>query len=542
MHSRKLSILLLAATMSSAAHAQLKTHTVGKLGIKVKAHKKLSAVPLKLGNDALGAALQAKFIPTAERDFIIKNNTKFDWGLHVLLFERPKAATTGKTDRGEIADKDKSKEDLEAEARLAFIERYRAKNFLDYLNDRDPSRKNRVFVSKGKAVKAKGKRPAYRYYEYYDLGSMNDSRGSGREAFWYYHFAAAYRFDDREIALVFHWPVFKKPKPDKLKSTAKRMIESLKLLGSKTVAATVKGSKAKDRFANTPERRKTLDKALENIKNIKGWDYFTSPNYICFYSWDAKKPAKKSKSLTFARTITKQMENVRELYLKYYPPKQGLSKYYPVLRICHNQELFSSYGGTSRGVVGWFNPGSKELVIFNDTEGVYGGKKGVKSVAFHEGWHQYADSYFGDGVRLHRWFDEGTGDWFGSWNKVGGKWSYKPNMGRIRGVESIVLQVKQNQHVPLRDIISWNKARFYGPRAVYYYAQGYAMVDFFRRGRRLMKKQWNRAWDNILDNYRKSMLADGDQKKAIEVAFGKIDMDALEEAWKLYVTSVISKK
>ena len=36
----------------------------------------------------------------------------------------------------------------------------------------------------------------------------------------------------------------------------------------------------------------------------------------------------------------------------------------------------------------------------------------TEAVTFHEGWHQYCDSYFG--FELQRWFDEGHGDYFGS--------------------------------------------------------------------------------------------------------------------------------
>ena len=85
-----------------------------------------------------------------------------------------------------------------------------------------------VFVKKGKKVKAKGKRPAYKYWEYYDTSTMYSTRGTGMDTFWFYHYAAVYELDEKEIALVFYWPVFKKPKPDvKYRKIAKVMIESL---------------------------------------------------------------------------------------------------------------------------------------------------------------------------------------------------------------------------------------------------------------------------------------------------------------------------
>ena len=169
-----------------------------------------------------------------------------------------------------------------------------------------------------------------------------------------------------------------------------------------------------------------------------------------------------------------------------------------------------------------------------------GGKKTVKTVAFHEGWHQYADSYFD--TTLHRWFGEGQGDWFGAWTKTGSKWTFKPARGRIIGPTGILMQVRRKKHVPFRTIISWNMDKFYGPKAVYHYAQGYAMVDFLRRGKKLLRGKWNKSWDNILDDYRKTMLETKDQKKALEVAYGKIDMTELDLAFQEYVLKCISKK
>ena len=37
-------------------------------------------------------------------------------------------------------------------------------------------------------------------------------------------------------------------------------------------------------------------KATANIQGLKGWDYFTMPNYIVLYSWDFEKPAERAKA------------------------------------------------------------------------------------------------------------------------------------------------------------------------------------------------------------------------------------------------------
>lgn len=539
----RFAVPLAAALFLSAASvsAQYTERKVADLGVELRVLKDLTGIPLKLGQDALGAALGAQFAPTEESDFVIKGFTKFDWGIQVLEFEtKTKAATTGKREEG----LNEGLQDAIARMRAELREKYRSKDFEDYIKGKDPSfeKGKRHFTIKGKEYNGKGDVPDHKLWEWFDEGEMHSARGVGRDTFWRWHIAMAYRFEDREVAVVFHRPVFKKMSRDrKYYTKAMRMIRSLKPLSEGDDGSLVDSSGRKDKYANTPERKKALAKALENIKSLRGWDYFTSENYICLFSWDPTKPQKRIKSVMFARKTLKEMEEIRERYTEDYPPHKGMKNPYPVLRICHNQDLFQSYGQTPGGVVGWYNPGSKELVIFYDTEGVYGGKKGVKSTAFHEGWHQYADDYFGDGATEHRWIGEGMGDYFGAWTKKGSRWTYEPDKGRISMGGGIKSQVATKTHVPLADIVHWNKDKFYGARAPYYYAQGYAMVDFFRRGKKLMRSRWDKKWDKVIPTYVDVLRDTKDQKKAVEAAFKGIDMEELEEAWVHYVKKLIHK-
>ena len=45
-----------------------------------------------------------------------------------------------------------------------------------------------------------------------------------------------------------------------------------------------------------------------------------------------------------------------------------------------------------------------------------------------------------------------------------------------------------------------------------------------------------------MDRYTQTMLNTKDQKKAVEAAFGNIDWDAFESAWKVWVDKHIKKK
>lgn len=499
---------LLAASL--AAQSEYNQEQNDKLMIKYQVHRKLAAVPLKIGS--INPHLRAQYKPNDDGDYI---RGQYSWELYILEFPKkrgapakPKEATDGGTTTAGGTD-----------ASEAIAEHLAAADFREWVTEKDDSIKDRTFQEKGKSEKAKGKRPAFSYWEYSDVDD--------RFGFWY-RCAAVYDFEDKEIALVVNIPAIGKPKPkDNWLKWANRMITSLEILDPSDVQTSNEPDEDRDTFANTPERQKELDKAKANIANLKHWDYFTMPNYIVLYSWDPEKPTKRRESYKYARTMVEGLEQCRELYIQDYPPHDKMQQPYSVLRICDNYDEFMKYGNTPPGVVGWFNPGSKELVMFDDKTNLVGGDKDAKATCFHEGWHQYSNSYFGDNVELHRWFDEGSGDFYGAHTKKS-KWSYESDKGRY---QSIRTQVARGNFIPLREIVSWNKDKFYGPRAPDHYAQGYSLIDFLRRGPDKLGKRFDDSWKNILETYRKTMLETKNQKTAVEKAFEGVDFDALESAW-----------
>jgi hypothetical protein len=210
---------------------------------------------------------------------------------------------------------------------------------------------------------------------------------------------------------------------------------------------------------------------------------------------------------------------------------------YSVFRLCATYDQFQKYGQSPAGVVGWFSPQSKELVVFLGGDKLMGAGA-TETVTYHEGWHQYADFYFDHPLtprrgQLHRWFDEGHGDYFGSFRWIGGYWKY---VGSSMRNEDVKQMVKKGDHVPFKDIVYWDVRRFYGQNAAYYYAQAYSMIDYLRRGEK--DKNWDAKWGQVLDTYRKVMLVTGSAKQASDAAFKgwqDADWQKLEAAWKGWV-------
>ena len=510
------------------------------LGIKYRVHTKLYRLPQELGTEKY-SHLKAEYKPKDAGDFISGRKGTYEWYLDVLEFPKIVKAESkdgeGKSLRDQIADKIK------------------AANFQEYVSEanKDPQSSQRRFVTKNKEVAAKGKALPYRHWEYLD---------NQNSQIWY-AMATVFDLPEREIALVVRLPVQKGERPaDKHLDWARNMTASLAPLDEKELEAAdpaAKSDKAKaeeaskDIGASTPEKKAALEAAKRNIASVKGWDYFTTENYIVLFSWDPEKPDKRQVMQTFGRNLADKLEKMRVLYLELYPPHANAVQNYSVLRICYEYQQFRQYGsGAGPGTIGWFSPATKELVMFKDDIGL--GKGLAETVCFHEGWHQYSDSYFrrkgkkldskpkdpegtgaaptekdgsDPGAELHRWFDEGTGDYFGSYVWNNGKWSYFASKMRKADIK---VSVNTNKHVPLREIVTWNKDRFYGGRASDYYAQGYSMIDFFRRGK-AMGNEFDPRWGKVLDIYRDTMLETGDQKKAVEAAFKDVDWDKLEAAW-----------
>ena len=518
------------ALVSPLAAQRFSWQEISTLGVRVRVHEKLKQVPLKLGSG--DKYLRAKYEPNGEGDYIWGAKGRFAWDFQVYEFtDRRKAVTQEKK------KEPKTTEEKRAAAKLARELRKWKNTFAEWITTNPANISERKFVVKGKETKAKGKKLGFTWWEVLDKVGMYNNYGEQWQQPWY-KFAAVYKSaPDKEIALVMSVPIKRGSRPPaKHKKWAKIMLRSIDFLKQEEIAeATV--DEDRDFWAKTAAQKKALDAAKANIVDLGHWDYFTSPNYIVLYSWIQKNRLQGSRR--FARQVAELMEGIREKYLEYYPPHDKVEKGYSVLRICARYDDFSKYGSTSGGIVGWFSPATKELVIFDDAQSEWGGRDQTITTAFHEGWHQYADAYFPKAT-LHRWFDEGTGDFFGCFEKKGKRWSYVPAQGRIQSIRS---QLREDSHIPLQQMVSWTRAQFYNVGAPAY-AEGYSLVDFLERGQKRgnFGKKWNPLWDQVLPRYAKAMLETKDQKKAVAAAFTGIDWEVFEDTWKTWVEKDIKKK
>lgn len=569
MHKQGIAWAVMTALLALPAAAQdWRDEAISSVGIEIEAPSRLERLPMQLGDDALYQ--RARFRPKDNQDFV---RSQYYWYCDIYEF----------TTAEQKADDASLPEGVPAELReklkelLASHGMSRKKTFKEWFDDKD---KATVTIDvAGKARKGKAGKLDFTHWVW------REKTGFGPVGIVYCE-AAVYSFGEREVALVIEMPLEteKPPVPkSKWKGIIDRMIPSGKALKADAEGDDV--DKKRDQFANTPDRLEALAAAKKNIEGLQGWDYFTQPNYIVIYSWDFEKPEERAKSKKDALFYASRLEKMRELYLGNYPldatglkaimpdpasipsltgpitggttkpakpadaaaegeegedeapAEKAPSKPYSVFRLCATYDQFRKYGESPPGVVGWYSPGSKELVVFLGGDKMMG-QGATETVTYHEGWHQYADFYFHPPetkkyATLHRWFDEGHGDYFGSFRYGTGGWKYVGSKMRYDDCKNMV---RVGDYVPFRDILNWDRRRFYSQKAPYYYAQAYSMIDFFRRGEK--EKGWQPRWGEAIDMYRKVVLVHGDAKLAVDTAFrGFTDADwkTLEEAWKAWV-------
>ncbi|MCA8943010.1 MAG: hypothetical protein KDB80_10660 [Planctomycetes bacterium] len=550
---------------------QWRWEEVESVGVKFLAVGRLERLPMKLGESSLYH--RARLRPKDIGDHV---NGQYVWYCDIYEFQPAK--------EGEDEGPDFSKSGLTEEQQemlrkmLANSSAKRLATFEDWIDSQEDAK----VTQRGR--QRKGSLP-FKHWKWIRNGQWYQPQGK------MYGEAAVYSFEDREVALVIEVPITKRSgtKPSsKWAGYIKRMITSGRVL--EVDEDEDDSSASRDKFADTPAKQAALDAAKANIAELKGWDYFTTPNYIVLYAWDFEDPGDRVKARNDAKYYSSRLEKMRELYEEEYEldetgvfpvlpdpatlpgggPTTGAEKEadprefakkrkadllaktssgdegggeiempYPVFRLCATYDQFMKYGGSPRGVVGWFSPMSKELVVFLGGDKMMG-KGATETVTYHEGWHQYADLYFNGpttkGGTLHRWFDEGHGDFFGSYRLAGSKWVYEGSKMRADDVRQMV---RKKDYQPFDQIVTWHTRRFYGPNAPYYYAQAYAMIDFFRRGSQL-ERNWDPRYGKILERYRTSMLLYGDDDQAVKHAFfGFTDEDwrKLEADWEAWVES-----
>lgn len=310
-----------------------------------------------------------------------------------------------------------------------------------------------------------------------------------------------------------------------------------------------------------------LARARAEAERTAGWRVLPTPSqkFILTTSCDNQK---------FLNEVIDRLERSRKVFEEDYPPPADFA-HVSIVRVCASEEDFHRYGGTDEGTMGWFNPDSTELVLFDAKEI---DRNMSYAVMTHEAFHQYCHFLFGRS-EAHRWFDEGHGDYYGGMKFDGQKPKITAHMPGGLDRQPVIREMLQlDTAKPLTEHLNFDHGQWQnqGPSNVACYAQSWSVVYMLRQGMlgNVNPKVWRKEYAQILPAYietlrkgfeeayrveRERRAKAGSQegtngevieldssdlggavvkkiwKEAMDASWGKIDLVQFQEDWKLYV-------
>ncbi len=250
------------------------------------------------------------------------------------------------------------------------------------------------------------------------------------------------------------------------------------------------------------------------------WEAEDTENYIVIYN---------TKDQPLVRRIVKDMESIREEYVKLFPAA-GEIKAVSTVRVCADRDEYMQYGGPG-GSAGYWNWVTEELVLYDGTKREKGKKTDKLDtfiVLYHEAFHQYIH-YSAGQLAPHSWFNEGYGDYFsGALIKGGNVKKIEPNRWRVGTIRKAV---EENRHTPWADIIGYEQPQYYNRAMVgVNYAQGWSMIYFLNTSKTVER---NEQWSAILPKYFETLKSSWKQELAALEAAGKEEEQAERAAGQL---------
>ncbi len=282
-------------------------------------------------------------------------------------------------------------------------------------------------------------------------------------------------------------------------------------------------------------------------KLVRGWQAQDLDDYIVVYD---------TPDQPLMRKVFRDLELIRKEYERLFPPEKPIAAVSTV-RVCKNREEYLSYGGMAMSA-GFWNSQSQELVLYDAEKVERDWKKSDADtfiVLYHEAFHQYIHYSTGE-LPPHSWFNEGTGDYFsGAMLKDGKMRGIGANPWRLPYIQAVI---DKDLVVPFKDIIRFEQQQYYANPAVCY-SEGWSIIYFLRTCKQVAAKP---EWARILPTYfdvLKSAYAEelgkldetkksnenargvagfAARNRAVEAAFAGVDLDALEIAWRTYISGL----
>lgn len=496
--------------LSTAAFAQKnlgETYTDADYGYQIQLPNKWKQIPVQPGEKSV----IAKFVGPQVDINLAKQKEEGNFydepQLEIIrIVPRKKAdVVTGvsQTPKPETGDPDGTAHHGEGEEKTKTEEPRRdqaPQSFEDWLN--------KTYGAKGIRIQTQGKKIKVGKREGEEMVYLTNAYKIDQK-----NYALVVQLDDEAFAM--HYRLANAPNGfDKWEDVFQRSARSFRETNKKKVAEPA--STKVDSNAPLPDAEKK--RHLADVSRTAGWYLDETKNYFI---------KARTVDQNFVQTLKEHLEMIRGRLEADYPPIKPITTR-SVLRVCHDWNEYTRYGGPG-GSVGYWNPGTEELVVFNSKEYDI---KATYAVLYHEAFHQYIFYRCGK-ISPHSWFNEGTGDFYAGGKIKYGKFEIGPSEAPLVGrVETARSLVQQKKTVPLEKLVRMTQAEYYTEGALKY-AQGWALIYFLRNGS--SANGWKKEWEQILPTYLQVLIDTKNPEKAVEKAFDGVDMNALESTWLEYV-------
>ena len=299
-------------------------------------------------------------------------------------------------------------------------------------------------------------------------------------------------------------------------------------------------------YARRPEYKDPDFRIRMRAGLVRGWDARDTENYILLYG---------TSNEALVRRLSQELEAIRTAYVELFPPAAPVEAVSAV-RICKDRAEYVQYGG-SPWSGGYWNSEAEELVFFEyeDTKDDRSrGENDSRIVLYHEAFHQYVHYSAGE-LAPHSWFNEGHGDYFSGARFDGTGRITKIGLNPWRA-RAMIQMAREGRFLPWKELLAYDQAQFYGPNRSLCYAQSWSMIYFLRTAKEVARRpEWARILPTYFEVLKATYEAELDQlrrsaqegrreqvlgaqerarEKALEAAFGEVDVAELQAAWLAY--------
>ncbi len=273
----------------------------------------------------------------------------------------------------------------------------------------------------------------------------------------------------------------------------------------------------------TQSLQASRDRVIRNIRDLSGWWYLESPNYIFVSNQTDRRGMER---------IRREIERARGIFSNWFPPQTEITEA-SVVRIFNTRGEYLRYVGNDMAWSGGiWSSAQRELVIspMSGDASENQQRAVITQVAFHEGFHQYL--YYASGEKeFPLWFNEGCAQFFEGIE-------FKGSAGQIGLYDSrhiALAKLFASKVVPdIEPMLHMDRATFYedsGRERNYLLAS--ALVYYLLKGAPVCGQK---QYADIIQKYYITYSESGNASVAFKVAFEHVDIkklaQSLAEFWK----------